>query len=310
MRLLLAVLFFHGFSQADTVLVKSIVVGKPSGGKKTCEVPARTKLEATDLEYKNGKILCKLDTSQIKNCEDKELSVPADLVSTTGGSIRVVLSPAAVADCKDDPENKKFFQKIAEVSDKRLSNPIAMDENCSSTEGKDSQKCNCRWGSPFNPQRPHPVKGTTVPHLGVDIPAEAWTPLYAPADGVVLALFDGCNPDKNCDMEAGNHLIINHNPEVTVVACGLTKILNIPNFSTTYLHMARVKVKRGQTVKKGDLIGYLDTTGVVTGPHLHLETRSMGGPGQAHDAYLNPKYFFDMKPSRSNNYFCPKKGTK
>jgi murein DD-endopeptidase MepM/ murein hydrolase activator NlpD len=89
--------------------------------------------------------------------------------------------------------------------------------------------------------------GPYYPHLGLDIANEVGTPIYAAADGVVavaqgLQLF-------------GNAVIIDHGVGVFGI----------------YGHMDSFVVAAGQTVTKGQLIGYMGQTGYVTGPHLHWE---------------------------------------
>ena len=100
--------------------------------------------------------------------------------------------------------------------------------------------------------------GTYFPHLGTDIANEVGTPIYAPADGVVAL-----NEEL---LLYGNMVILDHGVGV---------------FSL-YGHMDSSVVTLGQSVSKGQLIGYMGQTGYVTGPHVHWEaivhgTRVSGG---------------------------------
>ncbi len=84
------------------------------------------------------------------------------------------------------------------------------------------------------------------PHSGVDVAAPEGTPIVAPAGGkVVLA-----EPDMFYN---GNMVFIDHGH----------------GLKTAYLHMSRIDVKVGQTVRRGEQIGAIGATGRVTGPHLH-----------------------------------------
>jgi murein DD-endopeptidase MepM/ murein hydrolase activator NlpD len=84
------------------------------------------------------------------------------------------------------------------------------------------------------------------PHFGVDIAAPTGTPVKAPADGVVTMVHD--------DMfYSGGTLIVDHGHGV----------------STVYMHLHKILVKKGQSVKQGDVIAQVGATGRVTGPHLH-----------------------------------------
>lgn len=107
--------------------------------------------------------------------------------------------------------------------------------------------------------------GSTM-HWGVDFPAPAGTPYTACEAGIVT--YVGYN-------EAGGLMImIQHNA----------------TYTTLYDHSSKLKVKVGQHVKKGEVIGYVGTTGNVTGPHVHLELRkTVDGVTQRIDIlpYLN-----------------------
>jgi murein DD-endopeptidase MepM/ murein hydrolase activator NlpD len=89
-------------------------------------------------------------------------------------------------------------------------------------------------------------------HKGIDLSAPVGTPIYATADGVVgkAAWFGGYG--LYVQLEHGNDL------------------------ETRYGHMSRLNVAEGQTVHKGDILGYVGTTGNSTGPHLHYEVRVDG----------------------------------
>ena len=110
--------------------------------------------------------------------------------------------------------------------------------------------------------RIHPVYKTKKFHSGMDIAAPQGTPVYAAASGkVTMATTNG---------GYGQCVIINH-------GSGLT---------TLYGHNSRILVKNGQAVNKGDLIAYVGSTGVSTGPHLHFEVR-VNGATKDPMSYLN-----------------------
>ena len=84
-------------------------------------------------------------------------------------------------------------------------------------------------------------------HGGVDIAAEPGRPVRATADGIVsFAGWSGAN---------GNLVVLEH---------GF-------GFSTFYAHNKKVEVKEGQKVKRGEIVGYIGSTGNSTGPHVHYE---------------------------------------
>ncbi len=108
-----------------------------------------------------------------------------------------------------------------------------------------------RISSPFNPTRMHPILKKPRPHYGVDFAAPAGTPIRATGDGRVN--FVGQQGGY------GNVVSITHNHSIT----------------TVYAHMRKFapKTYKGKRVKKGDIIGYVGSTGLATGPHLHYEYR-------------------------------------
>ena len=102
--------------------------------------------------------------------------------------------------------------------------------------------------------RVHPITGKLARHNGVDIPAPYGTPIYATADGIVgrAQRLGGY----------GNYVEIEHGNAI----------------ETRYGHLSSFVVQPGQQVKKGDVIGYVGSTGRSTGNHLHYEVRIDGEP--------------------------------
>jgi murein DD-endopeptidase MepM/ murein hydrolase activator NlpD len=100
--------------------------------------------------------------------------------------------------------------------------------------------------------RTHPVLGGRRNHKGIDLAQPSGTPVYATADGVV--------GKAEWFSSYGNYIQIEHGGEM----------------ETRYAHLSGYSVTAGQLVHKGDLIGYVGTTGRSTGPHLHYEVRVAG----------------------------------
>jgi len=111
-----------------------------------------------------------------------------------------------------------------------------------------------RISSRFNPNRLHPVLKTARPHRGVDYAAPTGTPILATGDGKVD--FVGTKGGY------GRTVILSHGGKYT----------------TLYAHMSRFKkgMRNGQRVKQGQTIGYIGSSGLATGPHLHYEFRING----------------------------------
>jgi len=113
-----------------------------------------------------------------------------------------------------------------------------------------------------------PIYKTVKYHAGLDFSAPSGTPIYVTGDGVV-------EEASLSDVGYGNHVVVRHGY----------------GYKTLYGHMLRTKVKAGQTVKRGDVLGWVGSTGKSTGPHCHYEVMKNGEK-------VDPVYFFfnDLSP--------------
>lgn len=111
--------------------------------------------------------------------------------------------------------------------------------------------------SPFG-MRKHPILGTSKMHNGIDMACAQGTPIYATRAGTVTTASYQAGG-------AGNYVSINH----------------LDGFSSIYMHMTNYVVSAGQSVTQGQLIGYVGSTGLSTGPHLHFGISYAG-------TYVNP----------------------
>ena len=128
------------------------------------------------------------------------------------------------------------------------------DNNYYTPKGKSMRKAFLRApvnfkyiSSNFKPRRFHPVQKRWKAHRGTDYAAKTGTPVVAAGNGrVTRAKYDKYN---------GNHVFIDHGNGIV----------------TKYLHFSKRKVKKGQRVKQGQVIGNVGSTGLAAGPHLHYE---------------------------------------
>jgi murein DD-endopeptidase MepM/ murein hydrolase activator NlpD len=102
--------------------------------------------------------------------------------------------------------------------------------------------------------RYHPVLGYNRMHTGVDMRASSGDPIHACRAGVVVI--------AGSQGGYGNTVVIDHGG----------------GMATLYAHQSRIAVSVGQIVNAGDVIGYVGSTGMSTGPHLHFEVRLSGNP--------------------------------
>lgn len=111
--------------------------------------------------------------------------------------------------------------------------------------------------------RMHPLLNYERAHEGIDLTAPKGTPVHASGNGYIEAAF--------YSQTGGYLVVINHGY----------------NFQSRYLHMSRFNVKKGQRVKRGDIIGYVGSTGLSRAPHLHYEVLKNGEP-------VNPVHYFNQ----------------
>ena len=130
----------------------------------------------------------------------------------------------------------------------------------------DNPPSNATWTTPVSGyrltsafgMRKHPVLGIVRMHNGIDMACAQGTPIYATRAGTVTRTSYQAGG-------AGNYVSINH----------------LDGFSSIYMHMTHYVVSQGQSVSQGQLIGYVGSTGISTGPHLHFGISYAG-------TYVNP----------------------
>lgn len=115
--------------------------------------------------------------------------------------------------------------------------------------------------------RIHPIYKTAKMHAGMDFAAPKGTPIYSTGNGTVK--------HAAYDEGYGYHVIVDHGY----------------GYETLYAHMTQMKVRRGQTVARGQLLGTVGSTGLSTAPHLHYEVIKNGNK-------VNPVHFYynDLSP--------------
>jgi murein DD-endopeptidase MepM/ murein hydrolase activator NlpD len=111
-----------------------------------------------------------------------------------------------------------------------------------------------RITSPYG-GRINPITGQPQKHRGIDIAADTMTPIFATAGGKVSRAALEKDAKSDGGRAAGNYIELTHEDGSV----------------SRYLHQTKFNVKQGDTVKKGDIIGYIGSSGASTGPHLHYE---------------------------------------
>lgn len=165
---------------------------------------------------------------------------------------------------------------IARIDEQNRQNQIAWQQNQSQKPGKPGAnssggvQTNGLFGYPFSQTYPitstfgyrfHPIYQQMRLHAGTDYGAPCGTPVLATANGVVSS--------ASFHSSMGNYVMLNYG------------LVNGNSFQTIYMHLTRSVVSTGQSVSKGQLLGYVGTTGSSTGCHLHYEMHRNGTPVDA-----------------------------
>ena len=111
--------------------------------------------------------------------------------------------------------------------------------------------------------RMDPIDNVKRFHQGQDITVKTGSPIYAPADGVVKRAYYAGG--------FGNHIKLEHGS----------------GYTTLFAHLSKIKVKHGQKVKRGEIIGLTGNTGRSTAPHLHYEIHHNGKPQNPLDYFFS-----------------------
>lgn len=156
----------------------------------------------------------------------------------------------------------KSFDEVIELA-KNKSNMLASIPAIQPVANKDLKRMASGYG-----YRIHPIYKTRKMHYGMDFSAKTGTEIYSTGDGVVSKV-------KRSKRGYGNYVKINH---------GF-------GYETLYAHMSKYIVKKGQKVKRGEVIGFVGNSGISTAPHLHYEVRK-------DNKKINPVNFYynDLSP--------------
>ena len=177
-----------------------------------------------------------------------------------------------------DIHDKAYPTQYITIKDKRKVDPTKLDMKRINAETKRIHAALRHWTSQKKVQTDFiwPIKGIITgefgrrrvlngeprqPHSGIDIAAPAGTPILAPADGIVRATGDYFFDGKTVFLDHGQGLV------------------------TMMCHMSKIKVKPGQRVRQGDVIGLVGMTGRATGPHTHFGV-------SLNDSRVDPRLFF------------------
>lgn len=186
------------------------------------------------------------------------IAAPAAHANTSANTAADVTAPVREAQAETLANGDERFRELFAswtaldaVTKPQQSEPIAVFERPTVSVPSLTPVNGARMTSGFG-MRIHPVRGGRRMHKGVDLAAPTGTPVYATADGIVGLARWGRG--------YGLYIKIDHGAEL----------------ETRYAHLSRLAVAAGDRVEKGEVIGYVGSTGWSTGPHLHYEVRVDG----------------------------------
>ncbi|MBP9989741.1 MAG: M23 family metallopeptidase [Ruminococcus sp.] len=174
----------------------------------------------------------------IKEEYSKVMSVDmdsADVLESVKGAVNVVNASAHESVEKTDAQNKETTTQKAVAA---MAKAFSLDDVAVPVHGTITS----RFGN-----RTNPISGVYTQHTGVDIAASSGTEIHAAYDGVVKSTGE--------DGRAGKYV----------------KLTHIDSSETLYCHCSKILVSEGETVRAGDTIALVGSTGWSTGPHLHFE---------------------------------------
>jgi murein DD-endopeptidase MepM/ murein hydrolase activator NlpD len=208
-----------------------------------------------------------------------------DLLNGRGGDTEPVkdsqtLAPPQVSNAEDGEANEgaiprdetavRVQQDLAWLQSQAGSEERTLQQLTQAAEGKKARWAATPsvwpvkgWVTSGFGQRVSPFTGQPAMHEGLDIGAPPNSPVMAAASGRVVS--------QGLDSRMGNVVVIDHGY----------------GFETQYGHMSKILVKTGQSVKRGDILGLVGSTGLSTGPHLHYHIKINGHPVNPQRYILN-----------------------
>ena len=216
-----------------------------------------TDLETVKSEYEQAKSEMedsKTELEALKVQQEKDIAQADAVIATLQGQISSNSGMLGQLTAQEQQLNKDIQNKVNELNrqneqNKPQPNPGGGGGGSAVGTGNLVWPSYCTYITSRQGPRTHPVTGEYKNHGGTDIGASYGSAIYAADSGTVVRSSDGWNGGW------GNYVMIDHGN----------------GMQTLYAHMSSRAVSVGQTVSRGQTIGYVGSTGMSTGPHLHFE---------------------------------------
>lgn len=215
----------------------------------------KAEYEEAQAELKQNKVEC----AQLKDQLQIDITQAASVITSLQSEINDNASVLSELDSQESALQSQIQSKVKQLNEQkkaeeeanRNNNNNGGNNNGGSTVGTGNLvwPSYCTYITSRQGPRVHPITGKYKNHGGTDIGASYGSAIYAADSGKVVSSSDGWNGGW------GNYVMIDHGN----------------GMQTLYAHMSSRAVSVGQTVKRGQTIGYVGSTGMSTGPHLHFE---------------------------------------
>lgn len=217
----------------------------------------KAEYEEAQAELKQNKVEC----AQLKDQLQIDITQAASVITSLQSEINDNASVLSELDSQESALQSQIQAKVKQLNEQKKAEEEAnRNNNNGGNSGGNSGGSSVGTGNLVWPSyctyitsrqgpRVHPITGEYKNHGGTDIGASYGSAIYAADSGKVVSSSDGWNGGW------GNYVMIDHGN----------------GMQTLYAHMSSRAVSVGQTVKRGQTIGYVGSTGMSTGPHLHFE---------------------------------------
>ena len=211
----------------------------------------KAEYETAQAEMKQNKAEC----AQLRDQLQVDISQAASVITSLQAEINSNASVLSELDSQESALQKQIQAKVKQLNEEKKAQESKPSTGGSSSGGTVTGTgslvwpSGCTYISSRQGPRVHPITGEYKNHGGTDIGASYGSAIYAADSGKIVQSSDGWNGGW------GNYVMIDHGN----------------GMQTLYAHMSSRAVSVGQTVKKGQVIGYVGSTGMSTGPHLHYE---------------------------------------
>lgn len=217
----------------------------------------KAEYEEAQAELKQNKVEC----AQLKDQLQVDITQAAAVITSLQSEINDNASVLSELDSQESALQSQIQAKVKQLNEQKKAEEAAnKNNNNGGSSGGNSGGSSVGTGNLVWPSyctyitsrqgpRVHPITGKYKNHGGTDIGASYGSAIYAADSGKVVSSSDGWNGGW------GNYVMIDHGN----------------GMQTLYAHMSSRAVSVGQTVSRGQTIGYVGSTGMSTGPHLHFE---------------------------------------